>query len=55
MPRPRDLTIVTTRERAEALIRHLESGYLGYVKDDGKVRELIADVEHALLKQKADV
>jgi len=54
MPRTRDLTIVTTRERAEALIRHLESGYLGYVKDDGKVRELLADTEQALKKDRSN-
>lgn len=42
------LVIVTTRGNAEALIRSLSTGYLGYTKDDGKVRELLKDTERAL-------
>ena len=43
-----DQVMVTTRERIEALLRHLSNSYLGYDKDDGKVRELMADARRAL-------
>jgi hypothetical protein len=48
MPQAREVTIVTTRDRVEALQRHLEVGYLGYDKDDGKVRDLLKDADRAL-------
>jgi len=45
------LVIVTTRARSEALIRFLSTGYLGHVKDDGYVRELLKDAEQALAQK----
>jgi len=51
MPLPREpepVIVVTTRERLEALARHLSGDYLGYDKDGGKVRELLKDADRAL-------
>ena len=39
------VTVATTRERLDALRRHLMNQFLGHTKDQILVRELLRDVE----------
>lgn len=42
------VTIATTRDKVEALQRHLANQFLGHTKDEELVRELLADLARAL-------